>query len=281
MPTDNELQQMYGQSYFTDGGAWVCGTWRGGYADNEVKLRLEAGEALRDLGRAAPGRLLEVGPAGGFFLDEARKAGYEVMGVEINPEMAEFGRERLNLDLRCGIFEQIGLDGTFDVIVAQDVLEHTRDPLAFMRRVAALLAPGGTFFIRGPLEDDFRERIYRTTRSALRRGTRVVEEAPFHLQGFTRGSFSTLMRRAGLSVVTFKALGTAPRWNEKGVWGTLTGAVESIAYVGDRLCGGGDFMRATVAVETRASPAPSSLDARAPRKPPSRSTEELAGHALR
>jgi len=57
----------------------------------EKYKRLHARHTLRILRRyAAAGRLLEIGPGAGFFLDEARAAGFEPHGIELNPAQVEF-----------------------------------------------------------------------------------------------------------------------------------------------------------------------------------------------
>lgn len=38
----------------------------------------------------------------------------------------------------------------FDVVMANQVLEHTRDPVAFLRRIARLLSPGGVLYVEVP-----------------------------------------------------------------------------------------------------------------------------------
>ncbi|HXX35507.1 MAG TPA: methyltransferase domain-containing protein, partial [Thermodesulfobacteriota bacterium] len=40
------------------------------------------------------GRLLEIGPGGGYFLDESRREGFEPFGVELNLSQAKFIQER-------------------------------------------------------------------------------------------------------------------------------------------------------------------------------------------
>lgn len=243
MPGDSDIARMYDRSYFAPGGAWVCGFWQGGYEENEDRLRAEARGALRQL-PVASGRLLEIGPAGGFFLDEARSAGFDVVGVEINPEMAEYGRTRLQLDIRTGMFEDASLPSeSFDVIVMQDVLEHVRQPRTFLAAASQLLKPGGYVFLRGPLEESWRERFYHTLRKFGRRGLRVVDEPPFHLQGFSRKSLIASMTSAGMDVQTLTASAFPPTLSlHDGPKAVLASAIETIAFRLDQISGGGDFV---------------------------------------
>jgi len=247
MPEDDEFSQMYGDNYFRENGAWVCGFWKGGYIENETNLRREAQEALALLGQSA-GQLLEIGAAGGFFLDEARRVGFDVTGVELNAAMAEWGRMQLGVNILCGIFESLSFDaGSFDVIVAHDVLEHVRDLRIFVQRVSSLLKVGGVFFVRGPLEESWKERIYLAVRMYLRHGVLLHNEPPYHLHGFVRKSFSRLVRDAGLELIVFRAMSTRPTWNFESLRGTLSSLIENVAFRGDRLTGGGDFMLALAA----------------------------------
>jgi 2-polyprenyl-3-methyl-5-hydroxy-6-metoxy-1,4-benzoquinol methylase len=56
------------------------------------------------------GRLLEIGCAGGFFLDEGRKRGFEVVGIELNATMATHARTPLGLNVIQGRIEDIESD---------------------------------------------------------------------------------------------------------------------------------------------------------------------------
>jgi SAM-dependent methyltransferase len=233
---------MYADEYFEDGGAWVCGFWSGSYLGNEEKLRREARTAL-DLLPKSGRRLLEVGAAGGFFLDEARAAGYAVTGIELNPRMADYGRETLDLDIIPGSFESIDLQvGSFDVIVAQDVLEHVREPRTFVARVASLLAPGGTFLVRGPLEQSWKDSFFQAMRRLRHRPLEVIAQPPYHLQGFVRRSFRRVIEGAGLSLTSFEASASRPRVDLRSPKGIVAAAVEVVAFGANRLTAHGDFM---------------------------------------
>lgn len=241
MPTPDDLAKMYDRSYFETGGDWVCGFWSGSYADNSVNLRNEAIDVLADIQTLRiPGwKLLEIGCAGGYFLDEARRQGYDVAGLELNPDMAAFAREQLHLPVVAGSIEDAEIvAGTYNLIVMQDVLEHIVDPVAAILRVARWLAPGGTLYVRGPLESETRVAMYRAARKWLRRGDRVVAAPPFHVQGFTQYSFGHLMQRVRLTGYAFQP-GIHPPQGR----GTVA-TIERIAYLIDRVWGRGNFMRA-------------------------------------
>jgi 2-polyprenyl-3-methyl-5-hydroxy-6-metoxy-1,4-benzoquinol methylase len=242
VPTDAEIARMYADEYFGDGGAWVCGFWSGSYVGNEVKLRREARATLALL----PGRghrLLEIGAAGGFFLDEARAAGYDVVGIELNRTMADWGRSNLGLEIICSSFERAELkDGTFDVIVAQDVLEHVREPRDFVARVARLLKADGVFLVRGPLEQSWKDRFYLALRKWRHGGLLVINHPPYHLQGFVRRSFRHVVEVSGLSVTVFKATTHRPRVDLSSPKAIAATAIELGAYEADRATAHGDFM---------------------------------------
>ena len=54
-------------------------------------------------------------------------------------------------DLRIGQLSEVGFPaGSFDAITCWDVIEHTRNPVAFLRETARLLKPGGRLFLTVP-----------------------------------------------------------------------------------------------------------------------------------
>ncbi len=102
--------------------------------------------------RRAPGRLLEIGCGHGLLLDEARRRGWEVRGLELSERSAKHGRDRYELDIREEPFEALGNeeDGCWDAVLMIDVLEHLDDPRAAIERIRKLLAPGGVLCVVTP-----------------------------------------------------------------------------------------------------------------------------------
>lgn len=112
---------------------------------------------LRPLAR---GRYLDVGCEFGGCLAAFAQNGYEVTGLQNDPQRLEFCRANgrdygfedrvLSLDLAQDLGEQLG---SFDVITASDVIEHVADPAATLGRLVGLLAPEGTLMLRAPNKD--------------------------------------------------------------------------------------------------------------------------------
>ena len=96
-----------------------------------------------------PADLLDVGCGNGEFLKAAREAGYQVRGIDISEDSARLCREH-GLQAESGNFLTHPFDRQFDFITMWDVLEHLREPSAFVARAAELLKPGGYLITKTP-----------------------------------------------------------------------------------------------------------------------------------
>jgi len=118
-----------------------------GYADyigDAERHREAARRRLRLLARFAPrnGKLLDVGAAAGFFVDEARRAGWDAEGVEVAEHMVEWGRRELGAPLRAGDLSDVDGDG-FSAVTMWDYIEHALDPRGDLERAHELLEANG------------------------------------------------------------------------------------------------------------------------------------------
>jgi SAM-dependent methyltransferase len=98
----------------------------------------------------APGRVLELGCAAGMFgqVLKERHPGTHVTGIEAGQAAAAVALTRLDRVICQRIedvdFAALGIGaGSFDLVVAGDVLEHLNNPWDALLRVHPLIAPGG------------------------------------------------------------------------------------------------------------------------------------------
>jgi SAM-dependent methyltransferase len=145
LPSAAELPAIYTMEYFAEVGAEGAGQGYADYLGEEDIHRLSARRRLRLLRRfGVAGPLLDVGCAGGFFLDEARRQGWSVEGVDVSEQMARFARDRLGLQVATGTFAELNAnEPAYGCITMWDYIEHTLDPLAELRRARELLRGSG------------------------------------------------------------------------------------------------------------------------------------------
>lgn len=196
-PSAAELRALYADPSYFAGERYYLD-----YLAFERNHRRLARRLLRELARHAParGRLLDVGAAAGFFLDEARRDGWQVAGVEPSPGMSRHARESLGLDVTEGTLADVTLPvASFDAVCFIDSIEHLSEPRATLAQALELLAPGGIVSVLTP-----------NVESTL---ARVMGRAwphytpPEHLLYFSRSTLCRLLGSAGMRVESVSTLG--------------------------------------------------------------------------
>lgn len=95
------------------------------------------------------GKLLDVGCGSGAFLKKAKDLGFEVWGVDLDPQNIDCAKKKLGLEnVYCMTLDEFadfaeskGL--TFDVVTFFEVLEHNPQPRMFMASIRRMLKNGG------------------------------------------------------------------------------------------------------------------------------------------
>jgi len=195
-PMPTSTKEVYEQGYFAgarEGHGYVD------YDSDKEPMRpfftraLAAVESL--LGRA--GEVLDVGAATGFFLQLARERGWQVHGIEISSFAADCARKK-GIDMFTGTLLEFPVQAeSVTLVTLWDVIEHVQDPLEEMRRVHALLRPGGVVVLTTPNLTSAYARLMGTRWHAL--------VPPEHLHYFTPTSMKKLLSDAGFEVVSLKA----------------------------------------------------------------------------
>lgn len=111
----------------------------------------EAGMDLIERHASKKGRLLDVGCAAGFFLNVAKKRGWETYGVEPGRWLADWGNKKFGLKIKpCTLRKARFPSNYFDVVTMWDVLEHVPDPKGELREAYRVLKKGGLLVVNFP-----------------------------------------------------------------------------------------------------------------------------------
>ena len=141
--SNKHAKDVYDDAYFNGGGA--------GYLNYllEAKMLRERGRmyAQKLAGHVKPGRILDVGAAAGFILKGFTDEGWQGTGLEPNEKMAAYGRQNLDLDLRCGTLENFAATEKFDLVSMVQVAAHFYHPRKAFENAVNVLDKNGHLLI--------------------------------------------------------------------------------------------------------------------------------------
>ncbi|MFH1847910.1 MAG: methyltransferase domain-containing protein, partial [Candidatus Omnitrophota bacterium] len=134
------------------------------YAEEEPGRRLSARVILSRIESFKKGgKILDVGCATGFLLDEAKKRGWDAHGVELSKWCACYAKDKLGLNVVCGMLKDAGFNGSFfDAVVLQDTIEHLIDPKETLIQIRRILKPDGILYVNTPDINSMISRVLRT-----------------------------------------------------------------------------------------------------------------------
>lgn len=236
-PPADTLERYYPPSYYPAGG------YDPAYYRRKVRPwqqdKLNIVRRLR-----CSGTLLDVGCGAGFFVREASEGGFAAQGIEFSHEAVEFARREEGARITEGDFLNSQFpDHSFDIVTLWHVLEHIPRPVETLKKIRALLAPGGLLIVAVPNLDSIQARLFR--------GHWYHLEVPRHLYHFTPVALRGFLDSQGFDVLT--ECQRSPEHNWAGILGSivpLSPADGSFAGRFARLIAGRPLARAAAAMET-------------------------------
>jgi len=145
-------------------------------------------------------RLLDYGAGDGFFAERARRRGWHAMVTEMSAAKARTCEAKGLPVLPVG--QVAGQAGSFDVVVAHEVIEHVSEPAMLLDDVAALLRAGGLLYVTTPNIDGW-------SRRRLGEDWRIIEY-PEHLNYFSVRAIQRLFAGRPLSIRKVRTTGIDP-----------------------------------------------------------------------
>lgn len=144
------------------------------------------------------GRLLDVGCGNGSFLAFMKGLGWDVQGVEPDPEAAEMARSRLQAKVLTGTLENAQLPSDyFDAVTLAHVVEHVHDPVTLLKECRRVLKPGGMVVVRTPNLASLGYQLFSEFWLGL--------EPPRHLSLFNSHTLRVCAEKAGLRTLASRS----------------------------------------------------------------------------
>jgi len=139
--------------------------------------------------KPANSKLLDIGCDRGYFLDEARRFGFQVQGIEPLAEAKDYCNT-----IGLHVFDTLeSVESKFDIITMWHSLEHHLNPKQSLEKIMNYLDDDGILVLRVPAFDCIWRRIF---------GKRWIWFQPEnHYFHYTKDSLNYLLHSSGYSVV--------------------------------------------------------------------------------
>ncbi|RZK56516.1 MAG: methyltransferase domain-containing protein [Hymenobacter sp.] len=147
---------------------------------------------LTKLNGGRPGRLLDYGCGTGHFLAGAKKAGWQVTGLEPNARARQDAAARVGQPLQEPAALATLAPGSFDAITLWHVLEHVHTLNETLDQLIRVLRPGGKLLLAVPNVDSLDAQHYGPDWAAY--------DVPRHLYHFGPAAMRRLLTRHGLAL---------------------------------------------------------------------------------
>lgn len=192
-PNSKSIKSFYQKEYYHGG---LNSTGYSNYSILQTDLELEAKKRLTVIKQYVnKGKLIDIGCGYGHFLNEAKQAGFQVMGLDISEEAIK------QLKLRYGIPGQTGevkkgflAKSRFEVITAWDVVEHLPNPKISFKAIASIQKTNGYLFLTTPSVDSIDAKL-------LGKYWYGFKRIPEHLYFFSEKQMSLYLEQLGYKII--------------------------------------------------------------------------------
>ena len=188
-PSKKELKKLYSNYVATAG------------FSHEELIRNDARRTLKNVKKLMikKNTLLDLGCGAGFLLDEARKKGFEAMGIDTGKIPVEYARANLKLNVVRKDIHQFRSRKKFHVIALIQVIEHLTDPYPLLHKMHSLLDKDGIVCIATP-------NITSTLHKVLREKFNYLIP-PEHVVYYSPTTLKSLLEKAGFTVIKVTTYG--------------------------------------------------------------------------
>lgn len=136
-----------------------------------------------------PGKLLDIGCGNGYFLQQMRSRGWDVVGIDFDEKAVEVVKS-IGIEAYVGDLSELTFeDNSFDAITLNNVIEHLYDPLECLQKARNLLRDGGQLTVITPNIESLGHQHFKQYWRGL--------ETPRHLFLFSPKTLTNIAQKAG------------------------------------------------------------------------------------
>ncbi len=144
-------------------------------------------------------KILDIGCGIGFFLDEAKKRGWEVYGTELSEKTAEICNQK-GITIALGPLNAKNYDPeSFDIITSFEVIEHINNPKIELKNLNEIVRAGGLVYITTPNFDSL-------LRHKLKSSYNIISY-PEHLTYYTAKTLTGAFKTHGFKKLKIETTG--------------------------------------------------------------------------
>lgn len=106
-----------------------------------------------------PKTILDVGCAQGTLAMKLAESGFDVVANDMRHEFLEYAKSRYEkgkIEFVAGNIFEVQIDRRFDLVFANQIIEHLVYPVNFLRQLSGLLNPGGHIIVTTPNHSYFK-----------------------------------------------------------------------------------------------------------------------------
>lgn len=183
VPSKKELDNFYKNFQFGDGFSF------------EKNLRIDAIRTIKNLKSIgfSKGKLLDIGCGAGFFIDEAKKEGFDVTGVDTAKIPIRYAKRNLKLNVFQKDIMLYKSEIKYDVLCLQQVIEHLPDPYPILSKMKTLVKKNGVICISTPNIDSWLSNVLREKFNYL--------IPPEHLFYYSPTTLKMLLEKTGFRII--------------------------------------------------------------------------------
>lgn len=154
---------------------------------------------------------LDIGVGEGKALLEAKKRGWEVIGIDIVDNRIEEARKEIMNFIKGDFLTTNFYNNSFDFIYLDSVLEHVINPIDYLRKIKKILNDDGIIYIGVPNEDSLFNDIRKIIFHLIGKKSISVKlkpfDVPYHVVGFNKNSVVYTINKVGFKLAKIYNLG--------------------------------------------------------------------------